>query len=127
MVDDSPNQQFLLYNMLAQGAALMQGKEEDNTMAGCPGNKPSTTLLMKRMDARAIGELLAMYEHMVYTQSVIWDINCFDQPGVELGKSLARDIQDCVANDSLNQLNLDPSTKALINQVNPKTKEPKHD
>ncbi len=127
VVDDSPNQQFLLYNMLAQGAALMQGKEEDNTMAGCPGNKPSTTLLMKRMDARAIGELLAMYEHMVYTQSVIWDINCFDQPGVELGKSLARDIQDCVANDSLNQLNLDPSTKALINQVNPKTKEPKHD
>jgi len=127
VVDDSPNQQFLLHNMLAQGAALMQGREEDNTMAGCPGNKPSTTLLMKRMDAVAMGELLAMYEHMVYTQSVIWDINCFDQPGVELGKSLAREIQEYVSNNSLNQLDLDPSTVALLQQVSPKTKESKHD
>ncbi|MCW8869475.1 MAG: glucose-6-phosphate isomerase, partial [Proteobacteria bacterium] len=116
-----------LHNMLAQGAALMQGREEDNTMAGCPGNKPSTTLLMKRMDAVAMGELLAMYEHMVYTQSVIWDINCFDQPGVELGKSLAREIQEYVSNNSLNQLDLDPSTVALLQQVSPKTKESKHD
>lgn len=127
VIDDSPNQQFLLHNMLAQGAALMQGRQEDTTMAGCPGNKPSTTLLMKRMDAAAIGELLAMYEHMVYSQSVIWDINCFDQPGVELGKSLARDIQSYVANDSLNQLDLDPSTVALINQVSPSNKESNHD
>jgi len=127
VVDDSPNQQFLLYNMLAQGAALMKGKKEDNTMGGCPGNKPSTTLLMKQMNAKAIGELLAMYEHMVYSQSVIWDINCFDQPGVELGKSLARNIQEYVTNDSLNQLDLDPSTVALIQQVSPQTKEPDHD
>ncbi len=127
VIDGSPNQQFLLYNMLAQGAALMKGQKEDNSMAGCPGNKPSTTLLMKRMDAKAMGELLAMYEHMIYTQSVIWDINCFDQPGVELGKTLARDIQDYVSNDSLNQLDLDPSTLSLINQVNPTTKESNHD
>lgn len=127
VIDDSPNQQFLLYNMLAQGAALMQGREEDSSMAGCPGNKPSTTLLMKRMDAVALGELLAMYEHMVYTQSVIWDINCFDQPGVELGKTLAKQIQEYVTTGSLNQLHLDPSTLSLINQVSPKIKESNHD
>ena len=127
VIDDSPNQQFLLFNMFAQGAALMQGKQEDHTMSGCPGNKPSTTLLLKRMDANAIGQLLAMYEHMVYSQSVIWDINCFDQPGVELGKSMAHTIQEYALSGSLKQLDLDPSTVSLINQVRPKTKESNHD
>ncbi|KAA3640281.1 MAG: glucose-6-phosphate isomerase [Proteobacteria bacterium] len=127
VIDESPNQQFLLYNMLAQSAALMQGRQQDDRMTGCPGNKPSTTLLLKRMDAKAIGELLAMYEHMVYTQSVIWDINCFDQPGVELGKAMAKNIQEYVTRGSLNQLDLDPSTVSLINQVSPITKESNHD
>ncbi len=117
MEDNSSSQNFLLFNLIAQGAALMQGKEEDQSMKGCPGNKPSTTLLLKNMTARSIGQLLAMYEHMIYTQSVIWNINCFDQPGVELGKSIARDIQQHVENDSLNEMGLDPSTMALIRKV----------
>lgn len=114
---DSDSQNFLLYNLIAQGAALMSGKEEDHSMKGCPGNKPSTTLLMKDISARSVGQLLAMYEHMVYSLSVIWNINCFDQPGVELGKAIARDIQDHVANNSLNEMALDPSTLALIKKV----------
>lgn len=114
---NSPSQDFLLYNLIAQGAALMQGKEEDQSMKGCPGNKPSTTLLLKNMSAKTVGQLLAMYEHMVYTQSVIWNINCFDQPGVELGKSIARDIQEHVENNTLNDMALDPSTMAMIKKV----------
>ncbi|VAW48149.1 Glucose-6-phosphate isomerase [hydrothermal vent metagenome] len=114
---NSPSQDFLLFNLIAQGAALMQGKEEDHSMKGCPGNKPSTTLLLKNMSAKSVGQLLAMYEHMIYTQSVIWNINCFDQPGVELGKSIARDIQEHVENNTLNDMALDPSTVALIKKV----------
>ncbi|WP_223787503.1 glucose-6-phosphate isomerase [Marinicella meishanensis] len=113
----SPSQDFLLFNLIAQGAALMQGKEEDHSMKGCPGNKPSTTLLLKNLSARSVGQLLAMYEHMIYTQAVIWNINCFDQPGVELGKSIARDIQQHVENNTLNEMALDPSTLALIKKV----------
>ena len=114
---NSPSQDFLLFNLIAQGAALMQGKEEDHSMKGCPGNKPSTTLLLKNMSAKSVGQLLALYEHMVYSQSVIWNINCFDQPGVELGKSIARDIQEHVENNTLNDMALDPSTMALIKKV----------
>ncbi len=114
---NSPSQDFLLFNLIAQGAALMQGKEEDHSMKGCPGNKPSTTLLMKNMSAKSVGQLLALYEHMIYTQSVIWNINCFDQPGVELGKTIAKDIQAHVENNTLNQMALDPSTLALIQKV----------
>jgi glucose-6-phosphate isomerase len=114
---DSSSQNFLLFNLIAQGAALMQGKEEDHSMKGCPGNKPSTTLLLKNMSAQSIGQLLAMYEHMVYALSVIWNINCFDQPGVELGKAIARDIQEHVENNTLNDMALDPSTMALIKKV----------
>ena len=113
----SPSQDFLLFNLIAQGAALMQGKEEDHSMKGCPGNKPSTTLLLKNLSAASVGQLLAMYEHMVYTQSVIWNINCFDQPGVELGKAMARNIQEHVENNTLNDMALDPSTMALIKKV----------
>lgn len=114
---DSSSQNFLLFNLIAQGAALMQGKEEDHSMKGCPGNKPSTTLLLNNMSAQSMGQLLAMYEHMVYTLSVIWNINCFDQPGVELGKAIARDIQEHVENNTLNEMALDPSTMALIKKV----------
>jgi len=114
---NSPSQDFLLFNLIAQGAALMKGKEEDQSMKGCPGNKPNTTLLLKDMSAKSVGQLLAMYEHMIYTQSVIWNINCFDQPGVELGKSIARNIQKHVKNGSLNEMALDPSTMALIKKV----------
>jgi len=114
---DSESQNFLLFNLIAQGAALMEGKEEDHSMKGCPGNKPSTTLLLSHMSAKSVGQLLALYEHMVYTQSVIWNINCFDQPGVELGKAIARDIQEHVENNTLNNMALDPSTMALIKKV----------
>ena len=58
----------------------------------CPGNRPSSTLTLERIDARNLGRLLALYEHKVFTQGVIWNVNSFDQWGVELGKQLARRI-----------------------------------
>ena len=54
-----------------------------------PGNRPSNTLLIDRLTPHTLGALLALYEHKVFVQSVIWGINAFDQPGVELGKRLA--------------------------------------
>ena len=115
---DSPSQKFLLFNMIAQGAALMSGESHESIdNHDCPGNKPSTTLLMDSMNPKAVGQLLAMYEHMVYTQSVIWNINCFDQPGVELGKKLAKRIEKHVQENHLDDLPLDPSTKRLIKKV----------
>jgi glucose-6-phosphate isomerase len=56
----------------------------------CPGNRPSSTLRLERLDARALGALLACWEHKVFAQGAIWNLNSFDQWGVELGKSLAR-------------------------------------
>ena len=58
----------------------------------CPGNRASSTLVLERIDARNLGRLLALYEHKVFTQGVLWNINSFDQWGVELGKQLARKI-----------------------------------
>ncbi len=58
----------------------------------CPGNRPSSTIALERLDARNLGRLLALYEHKVFTQGVIWNVNSFDQWGVELGKQLARGI-----------------------------------
>src|SRR5438067_912164 len=57
-----------------------------------PGNRPSSLFLFEKLDARSLGRLLALYEHKVFTQGVIWNINSFDQWGVELGKELAKKI-----------------------------------
>lgn len=114
---DSESQRFLLFNMIAQGAALMRGETQDKHMHDCPGNKPSTTLLLNDLTPASVGQLMAMYEHMVYTQSVIWGINCFDQPGVELGKTLAKRIEQHVKENHIDDLPLDPSSIALIKKV----------
>ena len=111
------NQDFLLINMLAQSAALMAGSTDGEVSNHCPGNRPSTTFLMNNLTPSSLGQLLALYEHMVFVQSVIWNINCFDQPGVELGKKVARDIFDHMQNNSIDTMNLDKSTQALLSRV----------
>jgi glucose-6-phosphate isomerase len=65
-----------------------------------PGNRPSIVILLDRLDPESLGRLLAMYEHKVFVESVIWRINAFDQWGVELGKILADAIQPALANDA---------------------------
>lgn len=111
------SQNYLLINMLAQSSALMNGSEEGNVQNHCPGNRPSTTFLLKEVTASSLGQLLALYEHMIFVQSVIWNINCFDQPGVELGKNIARNIVDHMHNNSLKEMHLDQSTQQLLSRV----------
>jgi glucose-6-phosphate isomerase len=82
----------LVANCFAQGAALMAGRDDGDPQRRCEGNRPSTTLLYRDLDPHTLGMLLALYEHRVFVQARVWDINPFDQWGVELGKDLARSL-----------------------------------
>ncbi|WP_188053457.1 glucose-6-phosphate isomerase [Sphingosinithalassobacter sp. CS137] len=97
----------LLLNMFAQGAALMAGRANDDAARAYPGDRPSSTLLLDRLDPRTLGALLAFYEHRTFVNAVLTGINPFDQFGVELGKEMAK------AADA-GDLDFDPSTNDLI-------------
>ena len=100
----------LLINCFAQGAALMAGKHADDPARSYPGDRPSTTLLLDRIDPRTLGALLAFYEHRTFVNAVLLGINPFDQFGVELGKSIAKSIDS-------GGFDFDPSTEALIERA----------
>jgi glucose-6-phosphate isomerase len=78
------------------------------------GNRPTNTLLLERLTPAALGKLVALYEHSVFTQGVIWGINSFDQWGVELGKALAKRIVPELTSHSAADLGHDSSTNTLI-------------
>jgi len=81
-----------------------------------PGDRPSTTILMDALTPEAVGALLALYEHKTFVEGVIWDINSFDQWGVELGKMLAKAIlRDVAAGEP--SAGLDPSTSELMKRL----------
>jgi glucose-6-phosphate isomerase len=116
---------MLLANVLAQGEALAFGKTAQEVKAeGTPdwlvphrtfdGNRPSSTLLLKKLTPAALGRLVALYEHNVFTQGAIWQINSFDQWGVELGKVLAKRILSELTVKETPALQHDSSTSALI-------------
>lgn len=116
---------LLMANMFAQSAALAFGRtaEEINaegSPAGltpyriCPGNRPSNTLLAERLTPESLGQLVALYEHSTFVQSVIWDINAFDQWGVELGKTLAQRVIAQLHSQSKSESQYDSSTRSLI-------------
>ncbi len=88
-----------LANMLAQAEALALGQSEDDVPAHkvYPGNHPSSILLFKMLDPRTLGYLVALYEQAVFVRSVIWGVNPFDQWGVELGKTMARGMQQALS------------------------------
>lgn len=109
--DANPEQEALVANALAQSAAVMKGKtieeatrqllaagktpDEAARLAphlACPGNQPSTTILMPNLTPRALGSLIALFEHKVAVQGCLWGVNSFDQWGVEHGKQMAREI-----------------------------------
>ncbi|AMV33169.1 Glucose-6-phosphate isomerase [Pirellula sp. SH-Sr6A] len=115
----------LFANVLAQSEALAFGKTTEQVIAeGTPqelvphrvfeGNRPSNTILAQKLTPDILGKLVALYEHAVYTQGVIWNINCFDQWGVELGKALAQRIVPELTASSEAPLQHDSSTNALI-------------
>ena len=98
----------LLVNCFAQGAALMAGRPSDDPHRSYPGDRPSTTILLDRVDPATLGALIAFYEHRTFANAVLLGINPFDQFGVELGKEMAK------ALDREGGLDFDPSTEALI-------------
>jgi glucose-6-phosphate isomerase len=118
---------ILLANVFAQAEALAFGKTPEQVKAeGTPdwlvphrvfeGNRPSNTILAQRLTPEVLGKLVALYEHSVFTQGVIWDIDSFDQWGVELGKVLAQRIIPELEGKAEPKLNHDSSTNNLIRQ-----------
>ena len=120
---------LLVANMFAQSAALAFGKSAEQVAAEgtsdelvahrtFPGNRPSTVLLGEALSPRALGQLIALYEHKVFTQGVIWGINSFDQWGVELGKVLATGIAEVLRapdpSSAAAAAHLDSSTQSLV-------------
>jgi glucose-6-phosphate isomerase len=112
-------------NLFAQSEALAFGKTaEEVTAEGAPnwlvphrtfeGNRPSSTILADRLTPASLGSLVALYEHSVITQASIWDIDPFDQWGVELGKVLASNITPELTTETETPLSHDSSTNALI-------------
>ena len=104
--------QLLLGNCFAQGAALMAGREHEDPARAYSGDRPSSTILLPRLDARTLGALIAFYEHRTFANAVLLDINPFDQFGVELGKEMARSLDDPEG-----RAKLDPSTRQLIERA----------
>jgi len=78
-----------------------------------PGNRPSNMIIVEHLTPETLGALIALYEHKVYVQSVIWDINAFDQWGVESGKTISNRIYDRLVRDE-SDATFDASTEALI-------------
>jgi glucose-6-phosphate isomerase len=118
---------ILMANVFAQAEALAFGKTAAEVKAeGAPdwlvphrvfeGNRPSNTILAQRLTPEVLGKLIALYEHSVFTQGAIWDIDCFDQWGVELGKVLAQRIVPELEDKSPPKLEHDSSTNNLINR-----------
>ena len=125
----------LLANCFAQSEALMRGKTADEVRsemqaAGLaatelaalapyrvfPGNQPSTTLLLDRLDPRTLGQLIALYEHKVFALGILWNLNSFDQWGVEFGKQLADRLLPLLEGQAP-ATGLDSSTAGLIAAV----------
>jgi glucose-6-phosphate isomerase len=118
---------ILLANVFAQAEALAFGKTPEQVKAeGTPdwlvphrvfeGNRPSNTILVERLTPETLGKLVALYEHSVFTQGIIWNIDSFDQWGVELGKQLAQRIIPELESKEKPALNHDSSTNNLIYQ-----------
>ena len=116
---------LLMANVFAQAEALAFGKTADEVRAeGVPetivphrvmeGNRPTSTILAEELTPRTLGALVALYEHAVFTQGVVWSIDSFDQWGVELGKALAQAIVPQLESDEDPELHHDSSTNALI-------------
>jgi glucose-6-phosphate isomerase len=123
---------MLAANCFGQSKALMQGQSEQEVVDAMKkaksspeeinkltshkvmkGNKPSNTLLVKKLDPKSLGSLIALYEHKVFVQGVIWQVNSFDQWGVELGKSLGKQVLKSII-DTNNSPLMDGSTDGLV-------------
>ncbi|TNM39623.1 glucose-6-phosphate isomerase [Nocardioides albidus] len=122
---DTDVHELLLANFLAQTKALAFGKTPDEVRAEgtdeaivparvFPGNRPTTSIMAPALTPTALGQLIALYEHITFTQGIVWGIDSFDQWGVELGKQLAMQIAPAVAGEAGALAQQDASTRAMI-------------
>jgi glucose-6-phosphate isomerase len=130
---DAHHHDLLVANCFAQGQALMHGRTPEEAEAltrrqgaseadairlaphkSFSGSRPTSTFLYRRLDPRTLGRLIALYEHKVFTEGAVWDINSFDQWGVELGKELASSLAPIVADPASSASALDASTAGLV-------------
>jgi len=107
---------LLMANVFAQTEALAFGKDAEEPYRRFEGNRPSNTILAERLDPETLGKLVALYEHSVFVQGVIWNINSFDQWGVELGKELATGLLPVVEGKE-SAANRDASTRGLVERI----------
>jgi glucose-6-phosphate isomerase len=105
---------LLMANVFAQTEALAFGQENPEPYRHFEGNRPTNTILARRLDPETLGKLVALYEHSVFTQGTVWGIDSFDQWGVELGKVLAKRIAAELESEDEPVLEHDSSTNALI-------------
>ncbi|WP_233495603.1 glucose-6-phosphate isomerase [Geodermatophilus sp. TF02-6] len=116
---------LLMANLFAQSAVLAFGKTAEEVAADgtpaelvphkvMPGNRPSTTILAPELTPSTLGQLVAFYEHTVFTEGVIWQIDSFDQWGVELGKVMARQLEPALTSADAPEVDQDSSTTALV-------------
>ncbi|MBR8742991.1 glucose-6-phosphate isomerase [Nocardiopsis sp. MG754419] len=119
-----PQHDLLMANLFAQGQALAFGRTEEEVAAEgvradlvphrtFHGNRPTTTILADRLDPSTLGQLIALYEHKVFVQGAVWNINSFDQWGVQLGKVLAKKVEPALT-EGAEVSGLDASTRALV-------------
>jgi glucose-6-phosphate isomerase len=122
---DKDVHELFLANFFAQTAALAFGKTADQVRAEgtaeeivparvFAGNKPTTSIMAPALTPSVVGQLIALYEHITFTQGVVWGIDSFDQWGVELGKQLAQEVTPAVGGDEEALAQQDPSTQSLI-------------
>jgi glucose-6-phosphate isomerase len=122
---DTDVHELLLANFFAQTQALAFGKTADEVRAEgtpesivparvFPGNRPTTSIMAPALTPSVLGQLIALYEHITFTQGAVWGIDSFDQWGVELGKQLAQQLTPAVAGDVATMDAQDPSTRALV-------------
>ena len=124
--EDNVHQKMLASNFFAQAEALMVGKGRDELLAEkCPeeliphktflGNRPTTSIMAQKITPATLGALIAYYEHLTFTEGAVWNINSFDQWGVELGKSLAKKIQNELSEQKVSAVEgHDSSTSGLL-------------
>ncbi len=118
---DADQYQLTIANCLAQSRAFMVGQQSDDPHRLHQGNRPSTTLLIDTLDAESLGMVIALYEHKVFVQSVIWEINPFDQFGVELGKQIALDLHHALQEGEGEAF--DSSTNGLLTRIRQRSRE----
>ena len=133
--DGNEHHKILLSNFIAQTQSLMLGKTYDEARAEIEkqgyegediesfipqktfeGNRPTSSILFKKLTPKTLGQIIAMYEHKIFTQGIIWNINSFDQWGVEYGKQIAKQVLPKLSEKTLTD-NFDSSTNGLINYI----------